>query len=216
MDSLIYILFVCISLPLFIATFLMNKKARAIILFVIIGTFMCTFVSEVNGMIKLLSDCSMFYLTTNLTPITEEVVKAIPVILFAFAISDDRNTIITLGIAEGIGFAILENAYIFINAGSSSGILWAFTRVFGASLMHGICTAMVGLGVSYVHKRKKLFYTGTFALLSAAMIYHSIYNALVQSSAPYIGYLLPIVTYIPIVIAIVRSDKKKKIQEAEN
>jgi hypothetical protein len=41
---------------------------------------------------------------------------------------------------------------------------------------------------------------GTFALLSTAIIYHGIYNMLVQSDYEMIGYLLPISTYIPSLI----------------
>jgi Na+/H+ antiporter NhaC len=55
---------------------------------------------------------------------------------------------------------------------------------------------MVGWGVSYVKKRRKLFYCGTFALLSSAIIYHATYNLLVQSKYQYVGILLPIVTKV--------------------
>jgi hypothetical protein len=73
-------------------------------------------------------------------------------------------------------------------------------RAFGAGLMHGMCTLLVGVGISFVKKRSKIFVVGTFALLSTAITYHGIYNMLVQSDYELIGYLLPISTYIPFVI----------------
>jgi hypothetical protein len=60
-----------------------------------------------------------------------------------------------------------------------------------------MCTLLVGLGITFVKKKRKVFWVGTFALLSTAITYHSIYNMLVQSRYNVIGYLLPISTYIP-------------------
>jgi hypothetical protein len=63
-----------------------------------------------------------------------------------------------------------------------------------------MCTLLVGAGITFVKKKRKIFWVGTFALLSTAIIYHGIYNMLVQSSYAIIGQLLPISTYIPFLI----------------
>lgn len=89
-------------------------------------------------------------------------------------------------------------------------------RIIVFLLMHGICTAAVGYGMSFVKKRKKLFYCGTFALLLMAIIYHGIFNMLVQSDSwlKYFGFILPLTTYIPVVYALVNrvKNKKKEVQ----
>lgn len=54
--------------------------------------------------------------------------------------------------------------------------------------MHAACTAMVGMGICYVRKRRKLFYCGTFSLLIAAVIFHGIFNVLVQSAYRYLAF----------------------------
>ena len=77
---------------------------------------------------------------------------------------------------------------------------WALIRGFGSCLVHGICTVSVGLGISYIKKQPKFFFCGTFALLSTAIIYHATYNLLVQSEYQYVGILLPLATYIPLII----------------
>jgi len=151
---------------------------------------------------------SMFYITTNITPLTEEIAKALPILFFAFLFSDDRETLLSISMATGIGFAIVENLFILMQSGASYTALWAIERVFGASLVHGLCTSLVGYGISFVRKRRKLFYTGSFALLVTAMVYHSIFNALVQSSVPLLGFLLPVITYIPIIYNRNKSNKK--------
>lgn len=210
MGNVMFILFICIVAPMTLMLFLLEKKSRLTVGFMIIGICMCLFVSEVNGLLRLLINQDLFYITTTVTPITEEIIKALPVLFFAFVFSDKRDTLLSFSMAVGIGFAILENAYILVNSADSVSILWALIRGFGTGLMHGICTAAVGFGVSFVRKRKKLFYTGTFALLSAAITYHAIYNCLVQSEYKYAGFLLPAITYIPIIIVVLKSRKRNK------
>lgn len=212
MANVMYILFVCMVAPLTLMLLILEKKSRLTVGYMIVGICMCLFVSEINGMILKNTNLTMFYLTTTVTPVTEEIFKALPILYFAFLFSDDRETLLSISMAVGIGFAILENAYILVENAGSISIPWALIRGFGSGLMHGICTATVGMGISFVRKRKKFFYTGTFALLSSAVIYHAIYNLLVQSDYKYVGFLLPLATYIPIVIIhIKRKPKKNKI-----
>ncbi|MBR0412653.1 MAG: hypothetical protein IJI47_03705, partial [Eubacterium sp.] len=52
----------------------------------------------------------------------------------------------------------------------------------------------------FIKKKKKLFYCGTFALLTMASIYHGIFNMLVQSDYKFLGFVLPALTYVPILI----------------
>ena len=147
----------------------------------------------------------MPYVTTTVTPATEEIIKAIPVLVYVFVISDNREKLLSSSFALGIGFALFENTYILINSVETVSIEWAFVRGFATALMHGICTAAVGFGMSFVKKKKKLFYCGTFALLMLAIIYHGIFNMLVQSSnLKYFGFVLPLATYIPIVAVLIK------------
>lgn len=208
---MIYVLFICIVTPMTLMLFLLDKKSRLTVGFMLIGIFMCMFVSGINGMVsRAFPEYSLFYITTRFTPITEEIVKAIPVIILAFSFTDKRDTLISASLAVGIGFAVLENAYILVSNIDEVNIAWAVMRGFGSGLMHGICTAAVGIGISFVRKRKKLFYSGTVALLALAMIYHAIYNCLAQSDYPIIAYIMPIITYIPIVLVYFKKKERDK------
>ena len=89
----------------------------------------------------------------------------------------------------------------------------AVIRAFGAGLMHGMCTLLVGVGISFVKKKSKLFAVGTFGLLSTAIVYHGIYNILIQSEYSIAGALLPIATYIPFLVWRVRIKLKSMRQE---
>ena len=90
----------------------------------------------------------------------------------------------------------------------------AITRAFGTGLMHGMCTLLVGVGISFAKKRSKIFIVGTFALLATAINYHGIYNMLAQSQYEIIGILLPILTYTPFFIwRTIIKNKKQKINK---
>lgn len=200
MDNLIYILFVSLSAPLLLMMFLVEKKARLPIIFVLVGIFTSVFAAELNGLICTLLNIDLQKASVSVTPITEELIKAVPVLVFAMVISDKRETLFTTSMAIGIGFAIMENAYYLIIHFGTFSFLTAIIRGFGTGLMHGMCTLLVGFGVSFVKKKRKLFAVGTFALLTTATIYHSIFNMLIQSRFSIIGAILPIATYIPFLI----------------
>ena len=199
MDNIIYILFVSVSIPMFLMTLLVEKKSRLPIAFMLVGIFVSVFVSEVNGLFSKVLPMDTYSITVIVTPVSEEFLKALPILYYAIVISDKRERLFTASMALGIGFAVLENAYFLINS-SDFNMISAVLRAFGAGLMHGMCTLLVGVGISFVKKKSKMFAVGTFGLLSTAIVYHGIYNILVQSDFSMVGALLPIATYIPFLI----------------
>ena len=108
---------------------------------------------------------------------------------------------------------MFENMVILVQNIETVTIGWAIIRGFSTALMHGICTAAVGYGLSFVRKKRKLFYCGTFALLTLASTYHGIFNMLVQSDYKYLGFILPALTYIPLLTNRVKICKIKKSEK---
>ena len=209
MDNIIYILFVSIFFPILLMTILVEKKARLPVMFLLIGIFVSVFASEVNGFLSQILPMNMYSITTIVTPVSEEILKALPILYYAVVVSDKREQLFTASMATGIGFAILENAFYLLNYPNFS-MLSAIIRAFGAGLMHGMCTLLVGAGISFVKKKRKMFAVGTFGLLSTAIVYHGIYNILIQSEYSTIGALLPIATYIPFLVWRLRLKYRKK------
>ena len=208
MDNLIYILFVSVFVPILLMACLIEKKARQPIIFVLTGIFVSVFAAELNGLLCNTLPMSKYEITIIVTPITEEILKAIPIVIYATALTEKKEAVFTASMAVGIGFAVLENAYYLLND-ASFNMLDAVIRAFGAGLMHGMCTLLVGVGVSFARTRNKIFLVGTFALLSTAITYHGIYNMLVQSEYEAAGFLLPITTYIPFLVWRIRKIFKK-------
>ena len=212
MDNLIYVLFVAIFIPILLMACLVEKKARQPMIFVLIGIFLSVFASEINAFLRSMLPMDTFEITIKVTPISEEILKALPILFFATVLAPKKEALFTASMAVGIGFAVLENAFYLLTS-NSFNMFDAVIRAFGAGLMHGMCTLLVGVGISFVKKKHKLFVVGTFALLSTAITYHGIYNMLVQSDVKIIGYLLPITTYIPFVVW--RIKKKSKLNPAK-
>ena len=212
MENMIYILYICMFVPLLLSLPLIHKTSRRIMVFLLIGISAALFISEINGLMLKLLGYNTPYVTTTVTPVTEEIIKAIPVLIYAFVVSDDPKKLVSSSFAVGIGFALFENTYILVTSVDAVSIEWAIVRGFSTALMHGICTATVGYGMSFVKKHKKLFYCGTFALLMISIIYHGIFNMLVQSDSwlKYLGFVLPLTTYIPVVYELIKSVKNKK------
>ena len=211
MENMIYILFICMFVPLLLSIPLIQKSSRGIMIFILIGISAALFISEVNGIMLQLFGYDTLFVTTTITPATEEITKAIPILIYAFVITDKREKLLAASFALGIGFALFENTYILVNSVEAVSIQWAIIRGFSTALMHGICTAAVGYGMSFVKKKKKLFYCGTFSLLMLAIIYHGIFNMLVQSEElKYFGFLLPVATYIPLIASLIINAKNKK------
>ncbi len=196
MDNIIYMLFVSISIPMLLMAMLVEKKARLPVVFMLIGIVVSVFAAEVNAVLSKVLSMDLYSITVIVTPVSEELLKALPVLYYALVISDKRERLFTASMAIGIGFAVLENAYYLVNY-ADFNMLGAVIRASGVGLMHGMCTLLVGVGISFVKKKRKLFAVGTFGLLSTAIVYHGVYNILIQSQYSIVGALLPIATYIP-------------------
>ena len=209
MDNIVYAIYICLMVPLLMSLALLHGRAKLVMGYVLIGSTICLVASELNGVLFPFFDDMLFFSTT-VSPVTEEILKALPVLFFAFYISDTRSTLVQISFAVGLGFAVMENSIVLIQNMSDVNILWAFVRGIGAGLMHGVCTVAVGIGMSFIHKRKKLFVCGTIALLFMAMTYHAVYNTVVMSDYKYFGFALPFVTYIPINVVIRKKARERR------
>ena len=197
-SNLSYVMYVCFLIPMLLALFSLGRWERLVVSCILIGATVCLAVSEVNALLYGLTGRDMLYYTTTISPIVEEIVKALPVLIYAFAVSSDRDRLISISFAVGLGFAIMENMIIFTQNLSDMNVMWAIVRGFGAGLMHSVCTVAVGIGISFVWTKRKLFYCGTAALLMMAITYHAIFNTIAQSPYRTLGFAIPVLTYIPI------------------
>ena len=193
-------IFLCLLAPLSMMLFIFKGRQRAILTFLLTGIFMCLFAGEINGLIKSSTDMTLRFLTVNITPIVEELLKALPIIFLAFVIKSDRQILLESSIAVGVGFATMENVCLLFDSASFISAETIIARGLGAGMMHGVSTLAVGYSMTKASAERKLSYAGTVAALSVSIIYHSIYNIMVQSEHSILGILLPIVSFIPLLL----------------
>ena len=209
MASLEYILFICVTAPLFLMFLLIEGRPKLAFGYMIIGIVTCLFASELNSILLEFFDYDYVYMTTVITPITEEILKAIPILFYAKVYSDKKRYVLMISFALGIGFGMFENMVILVQNMETVTLGWAVIRGFSTALMHGMCTYMVGFGITFINKRRKMFFSGIFALLTFASIYHGIFNML-QLNNKYLGACIPILTYLPVLIV-----RRMRVRQAE-
>ncbi len=195
---MVYVIFICFAVPLMLMLPFLKGQSQLIIFFMLLGSIIAVSAAEINTLLMNMLELSTLDISLRVAPVIEEVMKAVPILIFALSISDESKKVLPLSIAVGIGFAILENTYYLIGNLQYITLGWSFMRGISASLMHGICTFLVGCGIIYIRKERALFYTGIFGLLTAAITLHATYNLLVISQWKTIGLLLPIVLYLTV------------------
>lgn len=173
----------------------LESRARYLIGFLLLGAVTALSAYEVNTLLYPWTGLSPRAFTQVIPPITEEALKAFPVFVYALFLADSRKRVLPIAMSVGVGFSILENTVILVQNIEGVTLAWAALRGLSASLMHGMCTMVVGAGVCYVKKHKKLFYTGIFGLLSIAVTMHALFNLLIQSPYDIIGMLMPLALY---------------------
>ncbi len=205
MANLTIILFLCATVPMVPALYMLpDKRSKLFMAYMLLGMVVCLIASEVNSFLLKFYGGDAHFVSCNITPMVEEVFKALPLVYFALIISDDRDTLMSISFAMGLGFAVLENMVILMGSIANVTVFWAFVRGFGAARMHSACTTLVGRGICYVRKRRKLFFCGTFSLLVSAVIAHALFNTLIQSQYRPAAYGVVLVMYIPQLITIAR------------
>ena len=145
MDNIIYILFVSIFVPILLMACLVEKKARQPIIFVLIGIFLSVFASEVNAYLRNILPMSSFEITIIVTPISEEILKALPILFFATVLAPKKEALFTASMAVGIGFAVLENAFYLLNSSSFNMIEWQY--LFAAALVATVPVVILFLAI---------------------------------------------------------------------
>ena len=133
-----------------------------------------------------------------LGPPVEEILKAVPFLYWAFFAP---RTLVPyfyiLGMAAGIGFAVEENLRWLLALPESERVIWIMvSRSFSTCLMHGTCTALVGLAVTAWLRRKGVAVVLPFLALALASVLHGAFNYSVLSSMHLYYMGLPPIIFI--------------------
>lgn len=208
-------IFMCIAAPLVVAIFLLEGDARRFVVFFILGLATCLLSAYINNFIvAVAAGLEYFSMTTaqttvRLTPICEELMKALPVYFYVTVFATKRRDIVSVALAVGLGFATLKNCGYMAQYGVQD-VLFTLLRGFSAGVMHAICAALLGYGLAFVHGRRYFAVAGSFAFLCMAITYHAIYNLLVsaEGGVRIAGYILPVATAMALLFLLRRPGGK--------
>jgi len=149
------------------------------LLFLIVGPHASQFTSCIDnpnapGCGSLTTFNYIFIIIALVGPIVEETVKPLGIALFIGRMRDASEAFV-LGLAAGIGFALVETMG-YIGSGYQDWLSVALERT-GASLLHGFGTAMVALGWYYLtHKAEKQRFLKAFGCWAYAVLQHIVWN----------------------------------------
>ncbi len=190
-------IFVCLIAPLLAGIILLRGEARRFVGFFAIGLLTCLLAAYINGFVVSLSDLTTEDSLIRLTPMCEEVLKALPVLLYLSVFQPDDRNLTASAIAVGLGFATLENVCLILQNGASE-LPYALVRGFSVGVMHTGYAAFLGYGLAFFRKLEYLLVPGAFSLLCVTSIFHSTYNLLVQAGGAWLsaGTALPFVVVI--------------------
>jgi RsiW-degrading membrane proteinase PrsW (M82 family) len=140
------------------------------------------------------------YLTINISPILEEFLKALPIIIPALiGIKNKDEDLLVCAMAAGIGFSIVENLrFVMFGAlpfdtgslfvanlslvadPSSPQIMSVLAWSFSSTLMHGCTTAIIGYGIVLIRNfDRHALPTLIFGFYTIAVTIHALYNLLI-------------------------------------
>lgn len=192
---MVYVILIYIAVPLLLLMTLMDARSRLLTGFMLVGMLTAASAYEINSTVQVMFWMTGQEVSVRVAPVIEELLKAVPILFYSVAVSDDRNLVDISGKQVRIFQYGKAYAYCHGKGQQNLPISWALVRGLSTSLSHGLCTLTVGYGMSFVRKQKKLFYTGIFGLLSLAMTFHAVFNLLIQSQYDWIGMGLPILLF---------------------
>lgn len=196
MENINLFISIAIMAPLFLMLLFLRGRTQRVLAFAILGIYICLLSGEIDALIFDVSVFSEAFFTENVSPIVEETLKAIPIFVYVFAFKPNKQSIVECALALGVGFAIMENVLVLVGSTDNISLIFVIFRGFGAGMMHGVTTLMIGIGLEIVSRKKRLIIPGTLASLSAACIFHSIYNIIIHSQYQYFGIVLPLLTFV--------------------
>jgi len=200
LDSIICAIFCFITIPLIYTVFFLDSRSRTLFICVIVGMAICLISSEINSLCLSAVDNDFFYLSTTISPIVEETMKGLPMLFLVFFWFDGdklNEYAVACGATIGVGFALFENIVSFFQNNADVSVTWIIARAIGSGIVHGICTAAVGLGLAIIKNEKRKYLFSIIGLMTAVFIYHSLYNCFIQTETLQIfGIIMPTVTFI--------------------
>lgn len=188
-----------VLIPLLFLIFMLNdKKSKYILSFFSWGVFSVLIAFIINEWF-MNSPTQLERATSDVAPIVEETLKALPLLLFLRNKTYRGNLIIYCAMAAGIGFSIQETLFYFSNLSTHTGLSDLFPliiRTLTTCLMHGMSTSVIGFGITITAKINRIRIPMVLGLLALASTIHSLFNILISTRLAIIALSMPAILYL--------------------
>ncbi len=190
---------ICIAIPLIIAVFFLKGSARRVIAFFIAGMGVCLLAAYMGGYLEYALALSTEDTSIFISPVSEEVMKFIPVLLYILLLSPSDDELIIAAIGVGAGFATFENICHILSNGSWS-ITHILIRGLATGVMHMICLMALSTAIVVLKKYNAVTFPAFMGALDISVSFHALYNLLVSRAgiSSYIGYVIPVTVAVAI------------------
>lgn len=186
---------ICIAVPLVISLLFIRGGARRFVLSFLAGMVACLLAAYVGGFIENASGMKAEDTSVFISPIIEEVMKLIPVLLCLMLFEPADDKLISFSVGIGAGFATFENC-CYVLSYSAQSLPYVMIRGLAVGVMHLVSMVALAIGLNLLRRYKVFRFPGVLGALSLAMTFHATYNLLVSKTglSSIMGYALPIIT----------------------
>ena len=166
--------------------------------------------------VEVVSDQSIRYM---LWATTEEILKLVVVAIIAFRTSyyDEPIDAMIYLVTIALGFTAIENTLFisssFLSGDVSAAIAMEGTRFVGATLVHVVCSAIIGFSIGFTYYRHKV--SKVLALIIGivtAVALHSLFNLTIISASPNEMMQIFAWVWLSVVILIILFEEVKAVK----
>ena len=185
-------IFICLAIPMALATLFTENRAGSYIRFVVLGMATCLLSAYVSSFFMGYYGTDAVVTAIEITPVCEEIMKLLPLLFYYLIFEPKPEQLPGAALALAVGFATFENV-CYLTENGAQNFTFLLIRGISAGALHILCGTLAGFGISYVCRRRWLAVTGTVGLLGACIGMHAIYNLLItaQGILQLAGYVFP-------------------------
>ncbi len=186
---------ICIASPILLTLLFVKGSARRYALFFVIGMVVCLLSAYVGGFVQQVSGMDSDWVSIYASPVTEELMKMIPLVITLLLSADKDAGLLPSGIALAAGFATFENCCYILSSGADV-LVFILIRGLSVGIMHIVSVLILYLGLIMAERMYSRSLAGIIGALSLSMTFHSLYNLLVSEpgTPSIIGYIMPALT----------------------
>ncbi len=185
----------CIAVPLLMSLLFIRGEVRRYLSAFLLGMLVCLISAYISGFFNLITDMGENDTAIFISPMVEELMKLMPLMIFIVLFQPEDRTLTTLAVATGAGFATFENCCYILTSGAER-LTYILIRGLAVGVMHIASILSLAIWLIFAKRLRVFSFPAVLGGLSLSMTFHAIYNLLVSEPgvSSFVGYLLPPLT----------------------